>query len=188
MALTMFSLGENAALAQADGRGFALDPVGSVRQYVSDEAVPMVVSIPPNLIVADVYRPLLERMLRLSRTFRRQCVRIASEPGWTVHLNLRSHASRYGVRAVTTMHSKGEGGKTAIVELFNRNHDVVELIAHELEHVLEQVDGVDLRSLAAARDSGVRSLSPDRPMYETWRAMRVGTMVSREVTGSSAGW
>jgi hypothetical protein len=81
------------------------------------------------------------------------------------------------------------GGATAIVEIFETNNDV-ELIAHEIEHVLEQVDGVDLRSLATMRDSGVRSVAPDlsryetRPRYETRRAMLVGAIVTREVSAS----
>jgi hypothetical protein len=182
LASLMLALGETSALAQS-GAPSALDSVGSVRQYVSDKAVPAVVSIPSNLVIADIYRPLVERMLRSSRTFRRQCLRIASEPRWTVHINIRSTPPRYGVRAVTTVKRESAGGATAIVEIFETNNDV-ELIAHEIEHVLEQVDGVDLRSLATMRDSGVRSVAPDLSRYETRRAMLVGAIVTREVSAS----
>jgi hypothetical protein len=55
----------------------------------------------------------------------------------------------------------------------------VELIAHELEHVLEQVDGTDLARLARHGLGGVA----DREWgYETARAQSVGQSVAREAT------
>jgi hypothetical protein len=53
----------------------------------------------------------------------------------------------------------------------------VELIAHELEHVLEQVDGIDLRRRARQRLNGVIILGG---RYETERARSVGRTVARE--------
>jgi hypothetical protein len=158
-----------------------------VRQYVADEAVPAVASIPSNLIPPDVYRPLLERMLRGSRTFRRQCVRLASEPRWMVHIRIRSTAPRHGVRALTTMQRRGEDGMTAIVEIFESRSDA-ELIAHEIEHVLERIDGVDLRLLANVSDSGVRALDPSYALFETRRANRVGAIVRQEMIASTPWW
>ena len=55
----------------------------------------------------------------------------------------------------------------------------VEHIAHELEHVLEAVDGTDLPRLARQRVDGVMNLG--RHHYETARAQSVGRMVAREV-------
>jgi hypothetical protein len=178
----MCCLSESAALAQSDGADFHQGAIGSIREYVPADAVAVMVPIPSNLFIADVYRSVIEKMLRLSRTFRRQCIRIASEPRWTIHINVRSTAPQHGVRAMTTMDRKTDGGVTALIELFALNNDV-ELIAHELEHVLEQLDGIDLRQLAVTRNSGVRSLSADRRLYETRRANRVGAIVNREVHG-----
>jgi len=158
-----------------------------VRQYVAEDAVPAAASIPANLITSDIYRPLLERMLRGSRTFRRQCVRLASEPRWIVHIRIRSTAPRHGVRALTTMHNRGEDGVTAIVEIFESRNDV-ELIAHEIEHVLERIDGVDLRLLASVSDSGVRALGPASALFETRRANRVGAIVRQEMIASTPWW
>lgn len=58
--------------------------------------------------------------------------------------------------------------------------DQVELIAHEIEHVIEQLDGVDLRVRATLPASGVRSRDHGDE-FETTRAIRVGRMVAAEV-------
>jgi hypothetical protein len=58
----------------------------------------------------------------------------------------------------------------------------VELVAHELEHVIEQLDRIDLPSKAALPDSGVHSLAGN--MFETTRATRVGLKVAQEVRAS----
>ena len=174
----------SAARAQSDPSPGARQAVNPVRQYVSDETVAAWMSIPANFIIADVYRPVVERMLHSSQTFRRQCARLAAAPRWAVFINVRSTPRRYGVRAVTAVTPQLGGRMAAFVEVFETGSDV-ELIAHELEHVLEQIDGVDLRSLVARRDSGVRSVSTDHPRYETRRAARVGAMVSREVSAAA---
>jgi hypothetical protein len=57
--------------------------------------------------------------------------------------------------------------------------DVIEILAHELEHVLEQVDGLELPHLAEVRGSGVLQVGRDN--YETDRAFAVGRRVSAEV-------
>jgi hypothetical protein len=56
--------------------------------------------------------------------------------------------------------------------------DPVKLIAHEIEHVIEQLDGVDLRAKAALPNTGVRLC--DDGAYETTRAIRAGIAVERE--------
>jgi len=64
--------------------------------------------------------------------------------------------------------------------------DTVELIAHELEHVVEQLDGVDLRAHAGRSDSSVRALASDEMKFETVRARRVGVLVALEVQQRAA--
>ena len=58
--------------------------------------------------------------------------------------------------------------------------DLVEIIVHELEHVCEQVEGVDLPALARQRSHGVYSLNGH---YETAQAIRAGQNASREYRG-----
>jgi hypothetical protein len=61
--------------------------------------------------------------------------------------------------------------------------DMVELVAHEIEHVCEQIEGVDLRALSLRHDSGVYDMGGH---YETQRAIAAGHRVSRELRGLSA--
>jgi hypothetical protein len=184
LALLWLSSYQTSGLAQSPWSMSAVDLANPVRQYVPNDAVPTAMSIPSNLVTSDIYRPLLERMLRGSRTFRRQCVRLASEPRWLVHIQIRSSAPRYGVRALTTIERHGDDLTIAIVEIFESRNDF-ELIAHELEHVLERIDGVDLRSLATVSGSGVRAIDADISLFETQRAKRVGAIVRQEMHAST---
>jgi hypothetical protein len=55
---------------------------------------------------------------------------------------------------------------------------LVDLVAHEFEHVIEQLEGLDLRALARTRRSGVCEI--ERELFERDRAERVGTGVADE--------
>jgi hypothetical protein len=55
----------------------------------------------------------------------------------------------------------------------------IELIAHELEHVIEQLDEADLAAVASRRNSGVKKLVGG--VFETVRASRIGLTVAAEV-------
>lgn len=170
------------AFAQSSGTTFALDRTSltSVREYVAAEAVPRQLSLPANLIISPIYRPLLEDMLRQSATFRRQCVRIAGEPRVTVELKIATPPWRSDIRAKTQITRKPAGLLRAEIEIYPLN-DNVELIAHEIEHVIEQLDEVDLASHARLPDTGVHSLTPHSHVYETARAVKVGLRVTEEV-------
>ena len=61
--------------------------------------------------------------------------------------------------------------------------EVVELIAHELEHVIEQLDGVDLR--AHARRSRATTSVEENGTFETRRAVEAGRTVAWEVKGGA---
>jgi hypothetical protein len=61
-------------------------------------------------------------------------------------------------------------------------NDHVELIAHEIEHVIEQLDGVDLTLHASLR--GAAASRTDDGAFETIRAVRTGLAVTREVENS----
>ncbi|HEX2341601.1 MAG TPA: hypothetical protein VHI98_14080 [Vicinamibacterales bacterium] len=72
---------------------------------------------------------------------------------------------------------------TAVVELPPFG-DHVELIAHEFEHIVEQLEGVELRRLANDPSAGVHDL---QYAYETERAYKVGQQVARECRRHPAG-
>ena len=94
LASCMVLLHERPAIGQS---GSTLEHVSltSVHHYVAGDAIPRQLALPANLIVARVYQPLVEAMLRDSPTFRRQCVRIAAEPGLTVHLTMNAPPRRF---------------------------------------------------------------------------------------------
>jgi hypothetical protein len=150
-------------------------------EYVAAESVPDEVAIPDNLQFDAAYRPLLMSMLGRSPTFRRQCLRLASDLRLTVHLHPSGSSWTRGARAVTRITRKpGAGGLDADIYLAQFD-DEVELIAHELEHVIEQLDQIDLSSQAALPDTGVHRTLPDGTLFETTRARQVGLRVAREV-------
>jgi hypothetical protein len=132
--------------------------------------------LPGNLIVPDIIRPLVTTMWHRSVTFRRQCSRLAEHPDVIVHVELevgvqdaraRSRVERHGV------------GRTAAVQIEWRTPArYAEYIAHELEHVMEQLDGIDLPRLARLGVDGVVLQGRE---YETLRAQSVGRTVAREV-------
>lgn len=181
LALCAWMLRDSPAIAQS-GSGFELarTSLTSVHQYVAAEAIPRQLTAPPNLVVPEMHRPLVESMLRESPTFRRQCIRIAGEPNLTVHLVIVPHQRRSDVRAMTRVTRKPNGAVTAFVDIGSL-HDTVELIAHELEHIIEQLDGIDLVARAALPHTGVSSVGPVADMFETKRAKLVGLKVASEV-------
>ena len=169
-----------AAYAQSGAPTLPMDRTSfaAAHEYVAADAVPKQLSLPRNLIVSSEYRAVVEKMLLQSPTFRRQCVRIGAEPRLTVHLRLGGIARRTEIRATTQVTRAGGGGITAVIEILPLNDDV-ELIAHEIEHVIEQLDDVDLASYAARGGTGVRLLSEN--VFETSRAKRTGIRVTDEV-------
>ena len=169
------------AIAQpVPGFGLARTSFTSVNRYVAAEAVPRQLAPPANLVVAEMYRPLLESMLRDSPTFRRQCIRIAGETALTIHLTIGSPWRRSGLRAITRMIRKPNGALSAFVQIRPLDN-TVELIAHEFEHIIEQLDGVDLAAHAALRHTGVTAVGPATDMFETMRARLAGLKVASEV-------
>jgi hypothetical protein len=57
--------------------------------------------------------------------------------------------------------------------------DHAELVAHEFEHVIEQIEGLDLRRLSKQHGAGVWEV--ERGWFESGRALDVGRMVRAEV-------
>lgn len=131
----------------------------------------------PNLTVAALYVPVVERMLARSSTFRRQCARLAA----ATHLfvSIRSEPSRRTRASALTEIQRHPGGRVDAVVWIGPSARLTELIAHEIEHILEQLDGVDLRAKSQLRGSGVRRIA-DLEAYETTRAIVTGQRVARE--------
>ena len=135
--------------------------------------------LPPNLLVPPYLRGVVDSM-RGSPTFRRQCIRIANAPRTVVVLGWFQPQDTDRVRARTVVSTTPEGTRFAMVAI-RPVDDQVELIAHELEHVLEQLDEVDLAALAAVPTSGVRRCDCGKESFETVRAIRAGLLAAAEV-------
>ena len=149
---------------------------GVVRAYVPAEVPDLdIIPVSPAALNAGVLRPLVESMLRRSPAFRQQCQRLASPRLGDISFR---HEVMKGARAVTEVRQVN-GRLSAVVRLGLGDNDV-ELIAHEIEHIIEQLDGVDLRAQAKLPDTGVYSCGSSRESFETVRAIRAGLKVAQE--------
>jgi hypothetical protein len=131
-----------------------------------------VTGIPSN-IDAGVFGADMASLLQRSETFRAQCDRLAQAP--RVHVKIDIAFALDSGRAQTAIHRLSSGAIQAdVVVLFGENYR--ELLAHEFEHILEQVDGVDLRQEVA---QGLAWQLPSGA-FETRRAQNTGVQVLRE--------
>lgn len=137
---------------------------------------------PTGLRVVDPLRPVLHDLWQRSPAFRRQCARLAeASVELTVQLGLPHGA--IGVQAMTRIEVRDGVVRQVTVYLGRTLDRAYELLPHEIEHVLEQVDGVNLRVLAS---NGVLGVHATRDAYETSRAAAIGRLVEREVFGRYA--
>jgi hypothetical protein len=175
------------AFAQSDMlRAANLSSTDVVRVYVPVDARPAWgVTLPPNLKIPDMYRSYVKSMLRLSPTFRRQCLRIANALGLTVVLRQFLARPPERMRARTSFWTAPDGRRYATVEIAALD-DPVELIAHEIEHVIERLDGIDLHARAALPGTGVHLCDGGNGAFETVRATRAGLAAAEEVRRSAS--
>lgn len=151
--------------------GFAGTPTGDRAADLEADRI-----LPPGSQVAPVVRPLFERLWRTSATFRRQCARLAeAQVSILVSVDLSRPATVMNAQTRVTR----KGGLRAHVQLRNVHGDAAEYLAHELEHVLEQIDEVDLVLAVVDRVHGAHLVEkPDT--FETARAVAIGRTVARE--------
>ena len=139
------------------------------------------VALPSNLEVASVFRPFLDKMWQASPTFRGQWRRLAAGTGVRLRVlveDLPRPPQSYKAR--TVLRYQDNSLVSAQVYL-KPSLDAPEFIAHELEHILEQLDGVDLQAQAG---NGVVWKAGDGA-FETRRAIEAGRRVAREITTGS---
>ena len=111
-------------------------------------------------------------LLQRSPTFRKQCERI--ERAVVLRVSIRLVPATASGRAQTTITRYDTGALRAEV-LIRFGEDYYELLAHELEHVLEQVDGVALREMPPDR-----VWLTDNGAFETRRAFEAGLRARQE--------
>jgi Tol biopolymer transport system component len=134
-----------------------------------------------NLEVPRVYEPMVDAMWQASATFRRQWRRLAADPRIRVAILALTVPGGRTLADARTQIVRGDGPSTAFVWL-PPSRDFPRLLAHELEHVLEQLDGVDLgahirsRTVWSSKSTG----------FETQRAIDLGVQVAREVEAAAS--
>ena len=143
--------------------------------YSKAHAIAEDVALPPNLSFPTMYRRTIDRMMRRSSMFRRQCLRLASALNATVILKT-AQSQTTTPRARATI-KRADDRLIAVVEIQPLG-GLEEMIGHELEHVIEQLDGIDLSARAALSGTGIRTC--DDGSFETTPAVRVGRLVARQ--------
>lgn len=139
------------------------------------------VVLPSNLEAASVFRPFLDKMWQASPAFRGQWRRLAAGTGARLSVlveDLPRPGPSYKAR---TLLRHQDGSLVSAQVYLKPSLDAPELIAHELEHILEQLDGVDLHAQAG---NGVVWKAGDGA-FETRRAIEAGRRVAREITTGS---
>lgn len=134
------------------------------------------VSSLPSNVDAGMLQPIAVALLKRSPTFQKQCARIASTA--VLKVSIRVVFMQALGRAQTTI-TRYEAGALRAEVLIRFGEDYYELLAHELEHVLEQVDGVVLRDEMLVH----RAWLTDGGAFETTRAFEVGMRARREYDG-----
>ena len=138
----------------------------------------------PTLHIETALEPVVREMCRRSPTFRRQLIRLADAPGLAVTVATRRVRPSSHAEATTRFAREHGLVRRAVVEI--RRADtagLVELIAHELEHVLEQLDDVNLPHLA--QGPGVNANYHRGRSFETARARQIGLDVAAEFNAGS---
>jgi hypothetical protein len=139
-------------------------------------------TLPTNLRVPRDMRPLLERLLDVSPTFRQQVDLIRRTP--RIRITVGYDRRRSALIDAETVIERHEYGMLIVTTTLYMPGDVTELLAHELEHVCEQIEGVRLEALAQQRPGEVHEFGG---RYETNRARDAGRRAAQELRASTTG-
>ena len=133
----------------------------------------------PSIQVDDSFKSVVDHVLASSPTFSRQCERIAALPMVRVSIRALPKEEQTCCRARTTIRRYSSGALIAWVEIPSPRIwvEYAELLGHEFEHILEQIDRVDLEAQA---DQGAGTTRVEDGAYETERAQRAGEAVAME--------
>lgn len=133
--------------------------------------------LPARFHVTEGLRSPFLDLLAWSVTFRKQCERIVdAEVRVVVELGAPWEFD-HRVNALSTL-VRDEAGRLRFVRVrLSREGRWSELLPHELEHVIEQIEGVNLMVAAAQRNGSAWRVGS---AYETRRAHAMGHLVSRE--------
>lgn len=145
----------------------------------ADEAAAAACStLPQTLQMDSVAQVAVAVLLQRSPTFQRQCAIIASAPHVRITVStVPPNAFGALVRARATIQRFSPGVLRVRIEI-PAGGDVHELVAHEFEHVLEVLEGLDVERLSRVVGSGVSQVSGG---FESDRAQAAGRAAAAEV-------
>ena len=149
--------------------------LGSARASADEPAPCFGAMVRANIETSRELVRIMRRLSERSPTFKTQCDRIAAAPYLHVRIAIDAHMPRY-CRAFTVVQRIGRQLRAEVH--LPPSADQSELIAHEFEHLLEQIEGLDLRQLSRVRGSGVREIEPE--LFESERAQAAGRVVAAE--------
>ncbi len=139
--------------------------------------------LPEGFYATGAVRPLVEALLQRSSGFRSQVRRIV-EADVRIVLDVVSPAV-LGVAQAKSIMIRERGTVRFVRVQLRAATDWTPLIPHELEHVLEAIEGIDVRKLAGRGRSGSAwSTGPDT--YETVRAQQAGHRIAHEYRQGAA--
>lgn len=136
--------------------------------------------VPGSISLDDEFREGVARAAAASPTLRRQLDAIELA-GAVVQVNASLARLPGFNRAATTITRHADGQITARLTV-PPGRDFIELLAHELEHIVEQIEGVDLASLVRA---GAAWTLGDG-VFESARAREAGRAAAAEVAARAA--
>ena len=147
---------------------------------VLGESLPCGAQATRKIDMAPEVQHTVEQALEHSAIIRSQWSRISDADNVMVYIHVLSEPFAADMRARTRVRKYTSGFLLAIVEIPS-GEESVELLAHELEHVLEQIEGVNLRVLACTNPTAAWRRRDGA--YETARAQQVGLAAALEAAG-----
>ncbi|MEO8077544.1 MAG: hypothetical protein ABI818_14535 [Acidobacteriota bacterium] len=140
--------------------------------------------LPSNVPVSAPLRQVTIDLLARSRTLREQCAKIAAARQVQVIIDTVAPSAFGGqMRARSTARRYESGPLIVIIEL-PVSSDLAELLAHELEHVTEFIEQVDLPAMAREGRGGVTQRKRDGA-FESQRAIAAGRAAADETDGGA---
>jgi hypothetical protein len=140
---------------------------------------------PTNIVVQAGLRAAVAQLWEGSPTFRAQCQKIGEHKRYRVAMVIEPSLSvSRSWRAQCVLRSYSSGFVTARM-MVPPSRQLAELIPHELEHVIEHIDGINVQHEARRHGTGAYDTGGGR--VETTRAVRVGRQARQELESSSDG-
>ena len=147
------------------------------RERPSTHPLDLVDMLPADSDIPAMSHALLDEMWRGSATFRRQWTRVAAAQV-RIGIAFKKSMATDSIHAQSQITREPELRVRISLRVVDRA--APEHLAHELEHVLEQLDDVDLAQAVADHVHGA-SARGTPPVFETRRAIVVGRLVAAEV-------